>query len=578
MKKLYTTFCLVLFCTGLLQAQGTVTISGDTCLGSYLTAKIRNDVAKSIEWWQNDTTLMQVRGKWGQSSVVAGGNGGGSDSTQFSDTRGIFVDKNLNLYVVDNTRVQRWAYNATYGTTVAGGNGKGSALNQFYSPYGIWVDENENVFVADYLMERVVKWPKGATTGIVIAGGHGSGSALNQFSGPNGIWMDKLGNLYVSDRWNARVMKWTPGASQGKVVAGGNGSGSAYNQLIEPNSVSVDTSGNVYVCDTYNHRIMKWAPGAVTGVVVAGGNGYGTKANQLNSPWHVFVDSASNIYVDDNGNYRIQLWKPGTTYVITVAGGYGYGGNVKNVYTVYGMFVDKAGSIYAAEIFEDRVRKFVTSSYVDSVFNAPVIGKYSSRANFENGSNAQSNVSNVLIIPERPHIKAPLNVKYGKKNVSFSVINSSFGSNYTWLVPSDATITSGQGTAAIKVTWGTSSGDIAVYGSNICGASQVRSKFINAIPPSLQKSSEPTELAVQVNVVYPNPAIDEVTVQLVGKSVEKITMQVTDVAGKIILQRQVKTMPGVNKQTLDISNLAKGNYYIRCTNGDRLQVYKFCKQ
>jgi uncharacterized protein (TIGR02145 family) len=42
--------------------------------------------------------------------------------------------------------------------------------------------------------------------------------------------------------------------------------------------------------------------------------------------------------------------------------------------------------------------------------------------------------------------------------------------SYVWSVPPDASITSGQGTTSIEVSFGTTSGNVSVYASNICGS------------------------------------------------------------------------------------------------------------
>ena len=52
-------------------------------------------------------------------------------------------------------------------SVIAGGNGTGNGLNKTYSPKGVFVDTNENVFVVEDDNHRVTKWEPGALEGII---------------------------------------------------------------------------------------------------------------------------------------------------------------------------------------------------------------------------------------------------------------------------------------------------------------------------------------------------------------------------------------------------------------------------
>jgi hypothetical protein len=53
--------------------------------------------------------------------------------------------------------------------------------------------------------------------------------------------------------------------------------------------------------------------------------------------------------------------------------------------------------------------------------------------------------------------------------------------NFTWTIPSDATIESGQGTDTLHVYWGPNQGDISVFAQNDCGLSNTVSKTVGVI-------------------------------------------------------------------------------------------------
>ena len=76
----------------------------------------------------------------------------------------------------------------------------------------------------------------------------------------------------------------------------------------------------------------------------------------------------------------------------------------------------------------------------------------------------------------------------GATGVIYSV-NNVAGVTYTWSVPSDWTITSGNGTSNITVTAGTSSGNITVIPTNTCGNGPTNSFAVTAQTEALQPSA-----------------------------------------------------------------------------------------
>jgi len=422
-----------------------------------------------------------ARGPWQRSgTTVAGSSTPGSGTSQLYDPHGIFVDKNKNIYIVDNLRVQKWAPGAATGVTVAGGTLKGMGLDRFYAPVDVVVDNLGNVYVTDYLSNSVRKWAPGATTGTIVAGGNGAGAQLNQFNGPQGIAMDKLGNLYIADRWNDRVMKWAPGASSGILVAGGQGRGAGASQLREPYGVGLDDAGNVYVSDPYNYRVQKWSPGATTGVTVAGGNGNGNKANQLSFPVAIRVSATGDIYIADSG--RIIKYAPGATYGVVMAGGFGSPANAseKNkIGTAWGVAVDADENVYVSELTYARVLRFLKKNTSDTELPFAASGNYKVLATY--GTRTLSSAT--FSVRSKPAVPVIKGVSSAEVNtvVSYSIAEPVAGVTYNWTVSSDVSILSGQGSPAISVKLGTAYARISVVASNSCGASAPRNKNVSTI-------------------------------------------------------------------------------------------------
>ncbi|CAF1041813.1 unnamed protein product [Adineta steineri] len=291
--------------------------------------------------------------KWKQNAItVAGGNGIGQALYQLTWSKGIFIDKNKNVFIADigNHRIVTWKHNAKGGHIIAGGSGRGNRKDQLNYPtdvivdeqshaiiiadqdnrrviqwlnqtqkiliknidcHGLAMDKNRFLYVSDHNKNVVRRWKMGKynNKGIVVAGGNGRGNQLNQLNGPTFIFVDQDQSVYVSDQNNDRVVKWRKDAKEGRIVAGGNGKGANFNQLSSPQGVIVDDFGQIYVTEYSNHRIMRWYEGKEEGEVVVGGNGEGNQSNQLNSPHGLSFDHEGNLYVADWSNYRIQKFE-----------------------------------------------------------------------------------------------------------------------------------------------------------------------------------------------------------------------------------------------------------------------------
>lgn len=563
--------CLAFSYNAMAQSSQTAVITGDSCATSTLVASMNRGNIKEIKWYR-DTTLALVRvqqARFGE--VVAGGNGPGETEDKMYDPKGVFVDNKYNVYVVNAQRVQKWAPGATTGVTVAGGNGKGPGLNQFASPYDVVVDKKNNIYVSDALTSSVRKWAPGAKTGVIVAGGsYGSGPA--QLSDPLSICLDRFGNLYIADRWNARVQRWAPGATVGVTVAGGNGKGSAANQLYEPSGVGVDYAGNVYVSDPFNFRVQKWAPGATAGITVAGGNGQGNTARQLFSPTEMHVDSAGTIYVVDNA--RVVRWSPGADYGVTVVGGYGYTmgtGALDKMSTSYGLFVNGNKWIYVSDLFDARVRRFKPATNPTDEFSNAGPGNYKVGITTFSAGVIWSKPFKVLTIPDQPdNIVGPATVVKGTIR-KFSVQNPKPDVQYTWTVPADAEIQSGQNTTTLMVKWGNSSGYLTLSAATYCGpAKKARVKSIEATdpvappPPVTARTATPTPV---VNV-YPNPTSGSASIAFEAKKQAKYEMFITNMMGKQVYRQTGSVYTGANTVDFNISNFEKGIYLISLKYND----------
>ncbi len=139
------------------------------------------------------------------SLTVAGSGIAGSASWELNTNRGIFVDKNFNLYVADlgNARVQLFQLGQLNATTVAGTN----ATIILSEPTGVILDADGYLFILDYGGDRIVGSGIYGFRCLVGCTG-GSGSTSNQLNHPMSFSFDSYGNIFVADQYNNRTQKF----------------------------------------------------------------------------------------------------------------------------------------------------------------------------------------------------------------------------------------------------------------------------------------------------------------------------------------------------------------------------------
>ena len=167
------------------------------------------------------------------------------------------------LYITDvfNHRIMRYLFNASSGTVVAGGNGPGSNTNQLNNPFCFAFDSSSNSFlIANYDAHTIVRWVLGATNWTLVAGVVGSpGSTSTLLRSPLSITLDFMKNMYVADSDNHRIQLFLAGQSNASTIAGVTGSaGNASNQFNQPYWVILDAQLNLLVADTFNHRVLRF--------------------------------------------------------------------------------------------------------------------------------------------------------------------------------------------------------------------------------------------------------------------------------------------------------------------------------
>ncbi len=274
------------------------------------------------------------------------------------------------------------------GTGVAGYSGDGGPATaaKLHMPFGIDLDNAGNVYFADCLNHRIRKI---STSGIIttVAGngtggfsGNGGPATAAAMLGPTYIRFDHSGNLYISDNSNNMLRKVntsgiiTTIAGTGFAGYTGDGGAATLARLYSPSGMAVDLSGNVYLCDYGNNVVRKITSAGVistfagTGTSGYSGDGGPATAARFKSVQDVIIDPAGNFILADTKNHVVR--KINTSGIISTIAGTGIPGfsgdggpaTVAKFYEPGGLAIDPTGNLHIADVFNHRIRKYITSS------------------------------------------------------------------------------------------------------------------------------------------------------------------------------------------------------------------------
>jgi DNA-binding beta-propeller fold protein YncE len=316
--------------------------------------------------------------KWGTSGIAEG---------QFSSPRGIAVDSEGNVYVVDsgNNRIQKfdssgtflrmWGWGVKTGAHTlevctsgcqAGISGSGDGQLQY--PRGVALDSSSNVYVANTNADQIQKF---SGNGAFLAKWGIDGTAFNGFRFPYGLEVDAHGNVYVGDSNNHRVKRHLPSGSflttwgwgvfdgspwfqfcgvPAACMAGIEGTGDG--QFGWPIDIAFDASGNIYVAELNNHRVQKFDKDFVF-LTKWGSDGFGD--DKFDSLTSIAVDAAGRLYAVDSNDARIKVFSGDGSPLF----GWGTPGSGNGQFDYpFGIAIDRDGNIYISDKENHRIQKF----------------------------------------------------------------------------------------------------------------------------------------------------------------------------------------------------------------------------
>ena len=187
------------------------------------------------------------------SSFGQKGNGDG----EFESPRGVAVDNEDNIYVVDklNSRIQKFSPSGRHLVSVGA---KGQGALEFDWPKAIGIHPyTKNVYVTEANNHRVQILKPDLTFLRKIGatdkkGNPRLGAGAGEFNTPLGVAFDKAGRVYITDALNDRIQVFT---ENDEFIAWFGGNGKDDGQLRFPSVVCIDKNDILYVTEVDNHRI-----------------------------------------------------------------------------------------------------------------------------------------------------------------------------------------------------------------------------------------------------------------------------------------------------------------------------------
>lgn len=263
------------------------------------------------------TTLAGEAGSWGHVD-------GTGSAARFANSKGITIDADGNLYVVDGDHTIRKVTPAGVVSTLAGqtettgaNNGTGSAAT-FEYPAGIVAKANGDLLVGDS-NNAVIRKITSAGVVSTYAGSVGSwGSAdgigaAAQFRGPYGIAANASGLMYVADTHNhgLRVVTASGTVSTYSGALGDNEYGFADGPLAQarfhyPNTLQLDGGNTLWMLDQQGNAIRQVSPQGVVSTLV--------------SPESGSISGACSLTLGNDGNAYVGSQRTQTVQKVTPAG------------------------------------------------------------------------------------------------------------------------------------------------------------------------------------------------------------------------------------------------------------------
>lgn len=432
--------------------------------GNLYVADKNNHTIKKIDLNTNTVSILAGPAV-GTPGFLGGAFDGASGIARFFYPTSIALDLSGNLYVADrhNNLIRRVLTSDGTTSTFAGdisqttpGSTNGAAASaRFDHPSGVTVDKEGNVYVADTRNHLIRKISGGNVT--TLAGTGSAGSTDNnfalsvQFSAPTGIFADLEQNVYISDKSNQSIRRYYIDNPSGKVTTG--------------QQVCAGSSGNLTLSGHGGGTITTWQSSSdgVNWTDIASSAGL-TTLNYTNINANTFYRAMvqDGACAPEPSNYAVRLIAGPTA---PVSGGDQTRCGAGTVTLTATGSSDGNYRWYATDVS-------MTSLGSNGSFTTPslAVGSHTYYVAIAGVTCESSRVPVNITVNANPNpVVAGTNTICPSQTETYTT-TSNAGSTYNWVItnPAIGTITSGQGTAAVTIEWGTTpaSGTLTVAETN----------------------------------------------------------------------------------------------------------------
>jgi DNA-binding beta-propeller fold protein YncE len=411
-----------------------------------------------------------------------------------------------------------------------------------------------------------------------------------KFKAPTGICISPDGlYLYVADYSGHRIRRINIATKSVSTIAGSGASGYADGTSTAalfsyPSGLCISGDGTtLYVSDYGNSRIRKIILATLSVTTIAGDGTFSYADNTsglsaaFNSPTDIVNNHDSVLYISDTENHLIRKFNIATTEVSTLAGMAGVGGFQNGIGTnaafrlPKGMAVSEDGTtLYIADNGNNMIRSISLLTN-----NTTTVAGDGTPAFADNitGALAEFNAPNgVSIVPGNPtllYIADNGNHRIRKINTVTTEVSTIAG---TGAVPPASTFGDNMIGMNAKFFYPTNlvlSSDAA----DIYVADQGNFK-IRKIKTDLTTGIAEKHNSSMYYQIFPNPASDKITITGKANTPGKITVELFDGNGKLVLSEVFFSSTAPESFSKDVSFLQQGIYMLKISADDNFMTKK----
>ncbi len=278
--------------------------------------------------------------------------GFGTD-VKFKNPRGIAVDSEDNIYVVDSGNSQIKKFDSTGKFLLLWGS-SGTGYGQFKNPTGIFADQ-KYIYVADTGNARIQKFDK---NGNFVYSWGTFGDEPGMFRTPVALAGSKLGDLFVSDSGQNKILIFD---SNGQYKDEIRSLLTAAAKFTATNYVTFDSKNNFYVIVSNDNRVLQFSD---IGTFIKSFGTSGEREGQFNKPSAIAIDSRGNLYVTDTDNHRVQKFDSRGKFLVAWGS---LGTGLVQFKEPVGIAVDSKNNVYVVDRTNNNVQKFAPYSALGEI-------------------------------------------------------------------------------------------------------------------------------------------------------------------------------------------------------------------